>query len=467
MTAVVLKSLLHETQNQLHSPLPLTSRPPIEGKPNVCKQEVAKSIVTAEHTNGMIQSANLHKTDTDVDRTALLGRKPAERACGVDEGAKTECEGTQLQQIKFYCEEKHQRNGIANRDLPSALGLLLVGEWLVCASSETSNSNAVKLEACEGGMSGSASVDEADGGIGQRVEPVGMPNGLEMLITTLIESENLGDGDILYVHLGGTSWRAGDSNHPGTQTDMLEGQVDGSRDLTDGLISQMDASRMLNSAETAVMSDGEGVGMYLATGDVRRVVCVMDGIGSPADTSTGHGEVPSVEMDTSRSANTLEIISIPQNKEKPPDLPVEAAWQHPHEPDGCRNFADTLNVHTDMHSIANEMQTAGNVSRNVRTHRTEEKAQNSPRTPENRTSKCSRRWRRVSASCTDVYIPQDVVVHAASRTFIFGQVESGDMAIVPDVEGKTAGYGNGDPNRGDRDGGDGDSTTSSSSVDLL
>ena len=58
-------------------------------------------------------------------------------------------------------------------------------------------------------------------------------------------------------------------------------------------------------------------------------------------------------------------------------------------------------------------------------------------------------------------------VEALSRTFAFGEAESGDEAIAPDIEGETAeGNGNGD---GDRygDNGDSDGITSGGSIDSI
>ena len=90
-TPVVLKSALpHETQTEPHSSLLLTPRPPIEGEPNGCKQEVADSMVTAGRTKGMVEMAKPTKMVADVNRTALLGREPAEMACEVDEGDRME-----------------------------------------------------------------------------------------------------------------------------------------------------------------------------------------------------------------------------------------------------------------------------------------------------------------------------------------------------------------------------------------
>ena len=80
-TPVMLKSVLpHEMQDQPQDSLLLTWRLPIEGKPNACKQEVADSVVMAGRTNGTVKLAKPTETDADIDRTALLGREPAERA---------------------------------------------------------------------------------------------------------------------------------------------------------------------------------------------------------------------------------------------------------------------------------------------------------------------------------------------------------------------------------------------------
>jgi len=79
-TLVLFESAPHEMQNKLQNSLPLTPRLPIDGKPGKCKQEAANSIVMAECTKGTVGMAEPHKTDVDIDRTALLGREPAERA---------------------------------------------------------------------------------------------------------------------------------------------------------------------------------------------------------------------------------------------------------------------------------------------------------------------------------------------------------------------------------------------------
>jgi len=113
----------------------------MDGKPCECKQEVVESIVTAECMKGTVRKANPPEVITDVNRTALLGGEPAERASGVDKGDE-ECDSElQPQQTEFYCEEIHQCNKNANTNIPNACGLPLEGEWLVYASSKMTNSN--------------------------------------------------------------------------------------------------------------------------------------------------------------------------------------------------------------------------------------------------------------------------------------------------------------------------------------
>ena len=105
MTPVVLESMLHKMQTEPQNSLPLTLRLPIDGKPNGRKQEAVDSVMTAEHMNGTVELAEPTEI-VDVNRTALLGRKPVERACGVDEGDGMEHEPQmQLPKAEFYCKE--------------------------------------------------------------------------------------------------------------------------------------------------------------------------------------------------------------------------------------------------------------------------------------------------------------------------------------------------------------------------
>ena len=156
-TLVLFESAPHEMQNELQDSLPLTPRLPTECKPDECKQEAAESIVTAGHTDRMVGMTEPHEMDADVDGMAALGGELVERVQGVSEGNKMEHDGqSRLQQIELYCKESRQcnENANTNENVPNAHGVPLEGEWIVCASGETSNPNGVKSEGCRGGMSG-------------------------------------------------------------------------------------------------------------------------------------------------------------------------------------------------------------------------------------------------------------------------------------------------------------------------
>jgi len=296
-TLVVLESAPHETQTKPQDSLPLTPRPPIDGEPRECKQEVVESVVTAERTNGTAQLANRPETDADIDKTALLGGEPAERASGVNEGDEEREHESQIQQTIFYCKESRQHNENANGNVPKAHGLPLEGEWLVCASSEASDwngdanvSNAavgrvvspsksrvtedtpgVESEGCKGGTSRRESVDELIVECCQQLcmadtpnEPADVLNETETLVIVSIESESPYNGGIPRVHLGCTSWHASDANGAGNQTDALRGRTD-----------TLDVS---NGTGTAGMSCGEGAETYLDVRGAKRVIDATDGV---------------------------------------------------------------------------------------------------------------------------------------------------------------------------------------------
>jgi len=534
-TTALLTGAPHETQNEPQDSLPLTPRPPIEGEPNACKQAAADSIVTAERTNGTAQSANPRETVADVDRTATaacgvnegtethadvdegttLGRGPVLEACGIDEGDRERNGQLQPQRMNLYCKESRQHNENAIADVPSAYGLPLEGEWEVCASGRLS---------CEKGTSEGTGVDElgthleccqqlcmADGGAGREVEPTDDPNELEELVTVSIESEDPDGGDIPRVHLGGTKSRAGDANGCGNRADASSCQADASRVLTDVL-------RTLDSAGTAGISHGDGAGTYLDVGDTKRVVNATNGVGSRADASTGHGEVPcvgtdvnipanatqtvrtprkrlkppdlpsrsakrttdepnglgnradrwnvhtdvqSVDTDAVTTANATETVRTPRRKQKPPNSPEETARRRPDEPNGCGSHADASSVHTDTHCVENETETAENEAESIRSRRTGSRTRNSPNGRDIATPKLTVRWRKVSVDGSDVYVPRNAPIDTTNRRIVFGRVESRVEVIAPNVEGERAGDGDGDGNGGD---GEGD-TTSGGDVD--
>ena len=387
MTPVMLESaLLHETQIEPQSSLPLTPRLPIEGEPSECKQEQAESVVMAGCTNRTAQLANPTETDVDINRTALLGREPAERVCRVDEGDGEHESQSRIQQTKFFCEETSQRNENATDNVPIAHGVLLEGEWTWCASGKASDPkgtenalnaavqhadgscehlrladvDGIELEACEGGTSKFTSVDKSDGDKSRKVKPAGTPNESERLVVLLIKSESTGDGDIPCVCLGRTNWCAYGIKGLGSRVDGLlgqmevsRGQADMSKGQVDALRAQTDAPSTLNNAETDVIGHSEGVGTYLG---------------------------------------------------------ARGTKHDPDEPDGCGNLADMSSVHTDTHSDGDELETSANVRINVRTGQIDSKPQNSPDTCKIETLKPIRRWKRVSVNNVDVYVPWDAPV---------------------------------------------------------
>ena len=87
-TLVILKGVPHEMQNLLQDSLPLTPRPPIDGEPCECKQEVADSVVMAGCTNGMAQLAKPTEiADVNLEKAVLDGRDLVERVHIVNEGS--------------------------------------------------------------------------------------------------------------------------------------------------------------------------------------------------------------------------------------------------------------------------------------------------------------------------------------------------------------------------------------------
>jgi len=485
-TLVLLTGKPHEMQNVSQDSLPLTPRPPIEGEPNACKQEATDGVVTAERTKGTVETAEPTETDADVDRTALLGGEPAERACGVDEGDEERERKSRLQQTIFYCKESRQRDENAKNDVPHVHGLPLEGEWLVYASGETTNSNgdadasnaavervygpsesretedAMENESrgCGEGTSGRASVDEADGSAGRELKRVDAQNELTQLLTTTITSY-VDDGDMnARVHLKCMSWCAGDANGVGDRTDGSRGRADESKGWTDTL----DVS---NGTGIAGMSDGKGAETYLGVRDAKRVVNVTDGVGIHTDASNGQADLPNVQTNANKPANTPEIVSIPRKRTKPPDLPFGTTRTAPDEPNGCGSHADGSSARTHAYCVGNDMQTAANEAESVRMRRMGSKTQNSPVAHGIVTAKRPRRWRMVSVEEVHVYVAWNASIETASRNFVFGQVESGDEAIAPNVEGERAGNGDGNGDGDNGDVGDVDGTTSGGDSDSI
>ncbi|KIM59036.1 hypothetical protein SCLCIDRAFT_27615 [Scleroderma citrinum Foug A] len=448
MTPVMLKSTLpHETPNQLQNSLQATRwRLPIEDEPCTCEQEAVESVVMARCMKGTAQSANPPEMDANVDSTTSLGGELAKRVSGVDEGDGMEREPQSwLQELKLLCGEIIQHSRIANENIPIAHGVLLEGEWTWCASgeatnlkgnanafntaiehvdgsdesTETTNTKDIESEGCKGSTDERASVDKADGDASHGTGPADTSNELTEFIAMLIELEDLGSGGI-----------------PHGQSDVLKGH-------------------------------GDSAGMYLSAGGAKHPVYETDGARTHVGTLTRQTDASSVKTNTVIPANMPENIRSSQKKAKPPDLPVEASRRRPDEPDGCGNHADASSAHTDSHCIGNGTETAENNSRNVSKCQMEAQTQYSPNAPEIKTSKPICRWRKVSGGNIDGYVPWNAPVEAPSQMFAFGEAESRDKVIAPDIEGETA-EGNGDGD-GDRygDDGDGNGITSGGSIDSV
>ena len=238
----------------------------------------------------MVNTAEPTETIVDVDRTPMLGREPAARDCGVDEGDGMECRDLQLQQTYFYCEEVIQCNENENENIPSAQKLLLEGEWTACASSEMTD-----LER------------DAD-----------TSNELTEPLTMTIEPDDADGGGVPSVYLGGTCWHAGNVSCPEGQSDGLGCQMDGPNGQADGSRGSADALNALNRAETEVIGRA---GTYLSVGDAKCLVKETDGVGCHMDASTGQTDAPSVETNAIKPENDPETISIPRKKVKPQNPP--------------------------------------------------------------------------------------------------------------------------------------------------
>jgi len=85
------------------------------------------------------------------------------------------------------------------------------------------------------------------------------------------------------------------------------------------------------------------------------------------DTSTEHGDVPSVDTDAAMTANEPETVSIPQRRQKPPDSSSRATRRTPNVPNTCGSHADMLSMYSDVQSVAHEMEMKQNVSGHLET----------------------------------------------------------------------------------------------------
>ena len=269
-------------------------------------------------------------------------------------------------------------------------------------------------------------------------EPADSPIELKTLIVVSIESEDLHSGRIPHLCLGGTTWHVGDASGPGCQTDWSSGHADGSRGLADMLRGRMDTLSVSNRAEMDRLGHSDDLGTYLRVGDTKRLIYETDGAGTHTGTLTGQTDAPTIETNMNKPANAPDIVSIPRKKAKPPDSPVDTARTAPVEPNGFGDHADGSDAWMDVQSIGYERETAENKTGNVRMCQTSQKMQNSPIGVQIETAKPTGRWKRVSVDDVDMYLPWGAPVEMPSRTFVFRRLESGEMAIAPDVEGERA-----------------------------
>ena len=197
------------------------------------------------------------------------------------------------------------------------------------------------------------------------------PNEPNTLITVSIESEEPHSGEIPRVHLGGTNWHANDLNGPGNQTDGSHGQVDKPRGLADAL-------NVSYNAEMAMLGHGDNLSTHLGAGDTKRVMCETDSLGSHADTSDGHLDIPSIEKNVLIPIIAPDTVSTHPTEVKPPDIPYSTAKWTLNESDGLSSHADRLSARTGSQSVETDMEMARDEAETISICPVESKLPKSP-----------------------------------------------------------------------------------------
>jgi len=131
----------------------------------------------------------------------------------------------------------------------------------------------------------------------------------------------VGDGTGTYMGAGGERWCIGGSSGFKGSMNMLSvsnsaktagighgngmgmylgaeyhrNPMDGLNSKTDAPRGQMGALNALNSTTTASMGHSDNAHMYLGAGGMRVHAHNLDGFGSHADASIGHGDIPSID----------------------------------------------------------------------------------------------------------------------------------------------------------------------------
>ena len=147
----------------------------------------------------------------------------------------------------------------------------------------------------------------ADGNTDCKAKPMGPLNELETLVIISIKLEDLGSGGMLHMCLEGLRMWMGNVDGPGHRTDVSKG-------LPDGSGAQMDAPNVLNRAGKDRLGHSDELVMYLGIGDMKHVINVTNGVGSPMDMLTGHREVPSIELDVLTTENEMLNVRMCQTK---------------------------------------------------------------------------------------------------------------------------------------------------------
>ncbi|KIM66639.1 hypothetical protein SCLCIDRAFT_21798 [Scleroderma citrinum Foug A] len=241
------------------------------------------------------------------------------------------------------------------------------------------------------------------------------------------------------------------------------------------------------------MDHGEGAGTYLNIGDVKHTVLEMGGIGCHVDASTGQTDTSSIEMDAVIPTNTMEIVSIPQRKQKLPDSPVDNTRTAPDEPNGIGSHTDALSGPMDIPSVEMNTGMPAKAPENISITQKKDKPPNlhmeATRQCSNESNACGDQTDMLIA-CMDTHTIGDETktaengrgdvrtgqidlrkqnslymteVRTPKPTYQWGKSE--EEAIAPSLEGETAERaGNGNGNQ-DRDGDGEDGTMSSGPVD--
>ena len=378
-------------------------RLPIEGESRDSKQQAAEANAVVEGTNG---KAKVVGKAAIVNGKALPGSELANRARRVDE-ANEMPDGRQLQaqQVKLH-HKRSQRNENAKRNIPSAHGVPLEGEWSMCASGQVIDSRdnaSMSNTAVEHADSSDeheklAGVDREKSdsrrrGMGKRryigewswpVEKprpiVRMPKGCcqlgradgnascketsadgqgesGKLVPTMVELDNPGGGETPSVCLGGTKTRVGEVESHGGQADESNGQANRSR-------GQVAASTVLNTCETSSMGNNGGTAARSDAGGARRDGPGPDGHANRSDASNGHRDVPDTGNGMNTTADTKETISTRRNVPQMQNLPVDAGRRDEVE---SRSRAGMPNMRVDTHGIAIHANTAGDTQKRVST----------------------------------------------------------------------------------------------------